>query len=75
MPRSPEGEDRSLSSVRELPPSPLVHQRTRGILSPSTEELLLLGLILLLLREGGECAERGDLDETVILLGLILLFG
>lgn len=39
------------------------------------EELLLLGLILFLLREGGECADRGDLDQTVILLGLLLLLG
>ena len=38
------------------------------------EELLLLGLILFLLREG-EGEERGDLDETVILLGLLLLLG
>ena len=38
------------------------------------EELLLLGLILFLLRESGE-EDRGDLDETVILLGLLLLFG
>ena len=46
-----------------------------GGLSLGTEELLLLGLILLLLREGGDCADRGDLDETVILLGLLLLLG
>lgn len=39
------------------------------------EELLILGLILFLLRENSECAERGDLDETVILLGLLLLLG
>ena len=39
------------------------------------EELLVLGLILLLLHEGGDCEERGDLDETVILLGLLLLLG
>ncbi len=38
------------------------------------EELLLLGLILFLLREG-EGEDRGDLDETVILLGLLLLLG
>ena len=38
------------------------------------EELLLLGLILFLLREGGD-EDRGDLDETVILLGLLLLLG
>ena len=46
-----------------------------GGLSLGTEELLLLGLILLLLREGGDCTDRGDLDETVILLGLLLLLG
>lgn len=39
------------------------------------EELLLLGLILFLLREGSDCTERGDLDETVVLLGLLLLMG
>ena len=38
-----------------------------------TEEWLLIGLILLLLREAGP--DRGDLDETVILLGLLLLGG
>jgi hypothetical protein len=39
------------------------------------EELLLLGLILFLLRESEACPERGDLEETVILLGLLLLLG
>lgn len=39
------------------------------------EELLILGLILFLLHESGECEDRGDLDETVILLGLLLLLG
>ena len=39
------------------------------------EELLLLGLILLLLRENADRENRGDLDETVILLGLLLLLG
>ncbi len=39
------------------------------------EELLIMGLILFLLRENSECEERGDLDETVILLGLLLLLG
>ena len=47
----------------------------RGVLSLGLEELLLLGLILFLLREGGDCTDRGDLDETVILLGLLLLLG
>ncbi len=40
------------------------------------EEWLILGLILLLLHEaGGNQQDRGDLDETVILLGLLLLGG
>lgn len=39
------------------------------------EELLLLGLILLLLHENGGNEDRGDLDQTVILLGLLLLLG
>ena len=40
-----------------------------------TEELLLIGMIVLLLMEGGEQEDRGDLTETVILLGLLLLLG
>ena len=40
------------------------------------EELLIMGLIWLLLHENVACGrERGDLDETVILLGLLLLLG
>ncbi len=39
------------------------------------DELLLLGLILFLLRENGDQQDRGDLDETLILLGLLLLGG
>lgn len=42
------------------------------------DELLLLGLILFLSREGDdsrERGERGDLDETLLLLGLLLLWG
>ena len=39
------------------------------------EELLLLGLILFLLKEGENQSERGDLDETVILLALLLFCG
>ena len=38
------------------------------------EELLILGLILFLLHEG-EGEDRGDLDETVILLALLLFLG
>ena len=39
------------------------------------EEILILGLILFLLHESADCEDRGDLDETVILLGLLLLLG
>ena len=42
------------------------------------EELLILGLILLLLYENadrGDRFDRGDLDETLILLGLLLFLG
>ncbi len=39
------------------------------------EELLLLGLMLLLLHEVHDGDDRGDLDETVILLGALLLAG
>ena len=49
--------------------------RLNGILPRGTEDLLILGLILFLLRESEACADRGDLDETVILLGLLLLLG
>ncbi len=49
--------------------------RALGTLSLGLEELLLLGLILFLLRENTDCPDRGDLDETVILLGLLLLLG
>ena len=58
-------------------PSGSAHSRHAfgGSLSLGTEELLLLGVILLLLREGESCTDRGDLDETVILLGLLLLWG
>ena len=44
----------------------------RGI---GMEELLLLGLILFLLHESSSLADRGDIDETVILLGLLLILG
>ena len=40
-----------------------------------TDELLIIGLILFLLHENASCEERGDIDETVILLGLLLLLG
>ncbi len=39
------------------------------------EELLIIGLILFLLHENASCEERGDIDETVILLGLLLILG
>lgn len=57
------------SSATSLPRHPL------GTLSVGLEELLILGLILFLLRENGDSPDRGDLDETVILLGLLLLLG
>lgn len=40
-----------------------------------TEELLLIGMMVFLLIEGGEREDRGDLTETVILLGLLLVLG
>ncbi len=40
-----------------------------------SEELLLLGLMYFLFREGALSGERGDLDETLILLGILLLCG
>lgn len=58
------------------PPTPISPPwRALGTLSLGLEELLLLGLILFLLRENTDCPDRGDLDETVILLGLLLLLG
>ena len=66
----------------EVAASALPARREGGLLDLShfpfghglgTEEWLLIGLILLLLREAGP--DRGDLDETVILLGLLLLGG
>ncbi len=40
------------------------------------DEILILGLILLLLRENEpDSADRGDLDETLLLLGLLLFLG
>jgi hypothetical protein len=39
------------------------------------EELLLLGLIFFLLKEGETQTDRGDLDQTVILLALLLFCG
>ena len=81
----PTDEEHSSTEVRALPPphpaegegksppsSPLRFLSGQGI---GLEELLLAGLILFLLRENETCAERGDLDETVILLGLLLLLG
>ena len=57
------------SPTVSLPRPPL------AALSVGLEELLLLGLILFLLMENSDCSDRGDLDETVILLGLLLLLG
>lgn len=59
-------------------PSPSLFSLTRfpfghGI---GWEELLIMGLIWLLLHENAVSGrERGDLDETVILLGVLLLLG
>ena len=39
------------------------------------EEILLLGLIFFLLKEGEGQPDRGDLDETVILLAILLFCG
>ena len=59
-------------------------EKRKGLFDPSRfpfgrglgmEELLILGLILFLLRESGDSEDRGDLDETVILLGLLLILG
>ena len=63
------------SATRVHPTPPTAAPRPLGILSLGTEELLLLGLILFLLMENSDCPDRGDLDETVILLGLLLLLG
>lgn len=49
--------------------------RLDSILPHGTEDLLIVGLILFLLRESEACSDRGDLEETVILLGLLLLLG
>ena len=57
---------------KSSPPSPFRFLSGQGI---GLEELLLAGLILFLLRESGDSEDRGDLDETVILLGLLLLLG
>lgn len=82
------GEHESESAPEPAPPptevaaSALPARREGGLLDLShfpfghglgTEEWLLIGLILLLLREAGP--DRGDLDETVILLVLLLLGG
>ena len=57
------------------PPVVPLPRHSLGTLSLGLEELLLLGLILFLLMENSDCSDRGDLDETVILLGLLLLLG
>lgn len=67
----------STSADHRVPPQATTRAPLRfgGFLSFGMEELLLLGLILFLLRESEACPERGDLEETVILLGLLLLLG
>ena len=69
FPQNPISPRETPSSATSLPRRPL------GTLSVGLEELLILGLILFLLRENGDSPDRGDLDETVILLGLLLLLG
>ena len=64
------------ASPHETPlPAISLPRHSLGTLSWGLEELLLLGLILFLLMENSDCPDRGDLDETVILLGLLLLLG
>lgn len=62
------------ASPHETPlPAISLPRHSLGTLSWGLEELLLLGLILFLLMENSDSPDRGDLDETVILLGLLLL--
>lgn len=73
---SAHGAPTNATHPHEASPSSISHPwRALGTLSLGLEELLLLGLILFLLRENTDCPDRGDLDETVILLGLLLLLG
>ena len=75
-PTAAHGSPQNTLSTHETPPSAILLPRhPLGTLSVGLEELLLLGLILFLLRENGDSPDRGDLDETVILLGLLLLLG
>ena len=67
-----------LTSPNSPPAPPAVTRfplRLDSILPHGTEDLLIVGLILFLLRESEACSDRGDLEETVILLGLLLLLG
>ena len=69
MPRERDASPHAPSSLFDLSRFPFGH----GI---GWEELFIMGLIWLLLHETAACGrERGDLDETVILLGLLLLWG
>ena len=83
LPSSAEPSRGDLPALRDAPPvlppsrphaapPPLRFPFGHGI---GFEELFLLGLILFLLYEGGEGSGGSDLDETVILLGLLLLLG
>lgn len=69
-------EDGTPPPAPETPSRPLFGLRTfpfgHGL---GTEELLLVGLILLLWWEGDTGEEQGDLYETLLLLGLLLLLG
>jgi hypothetical protein len=68
------GTPKNAASPHETPlPAISLPRHSLGTLSWGLEELLLLGLILFLLMENSDCPDRGDLDETVILLGLLLL--
>ena len=83
-------EDDSSTVTTSATPSPPSETNRGGHPSPSLfslsrfpfghgigwEELLIMGLIWLLLHENAaDGRDRGDLDETVILLGLLLLLG
>ncbi len=79
-------EERQENASTDLPNEPSI-ESARGALFGSThfpfghglgvEELLLVGLIVLLLHEdhATDGPGRGDLDETILLLGLLLFGG
>ncbi len=81
----PRRESRPLPAPYPAPPEIIAPPRAPALFDLShfpfghgigAEEWLLIGLILLVLHEaGGDRPDRGDLDETVILLALLLLGG